>query len=137
MFLGACFSGGIFFTIHVLLTRVKHVHLLTGGVGFLILSLVTALFLRHSELFPWLSVIPMMLGIAMMYNVLLSFLSNAVTDKEQGDVMGSGTSLKAIGWLTSGLLISWLYPNVITILILMLAIALLALICSRKIHRES
>jgi cobalamin synthase len=103
----------------------------------LILSLVTALFLRHSELFPWLSVIPMMLGIAMMYNVLLSFLSNAVTDKEQGDVMGSGTSLKAIGWLTSGLLISWLYPNVITILILMLAIALLALICSRKIHRES
>jgi MFS transporter, DHA1 family, tetracycline resistance protein len=127
MFLGACFSGGIFFVIYVLLQRFKHIRLLTGGIGFLILSLLSALFLRRSELFPWVSVVPMMLGIAMMYNVLLSFVSNAVSDKEQGDAMGSGTSLKAIGWLTSGLLVSWLYPNVSAILILMLVIALAAL----------
>ena len=75
-----------------------------------------------------------MLGIAMMYNVLLSFLSNAVSEKEQGDVMGSGTSLKAIGWLTSGLLVSWIYPNLVAILVLMLVIALLALFASAKIR---
>jgi MFS transporter, DHA1 family, tetracycline resistance protein len=129
MYLGVCFSGGIFFVIHVLLERFKHIYLLKGGIGFVILSVMSALFLRRSELFPWLSVIPMMLGIAMMYNILLSFLSNAVSNKEQGDVMGSGTSLKAIGWLSSGLLVSWLYPNILAILTLMLGLALLALAC--------
>jgi len=137
MFLGICFSGGIFLVIHVLLNRFAHTLLLQGGIGFLILSLISALFLHHSVLFPWIAVIPMMLGIAMMYNVLLSFLSNAVSDREQGDAMGSGTSLKALAWLTSGLLVSWLYPNVIAILILMLAMALLGFLSSRKIHRES
>ncbi len=134
MFLGACFSGGIFLVIYVFLDRFKHVHLLKLGIGFIILSLLSALFLRHSAIFPWISVIPMMLGIAMMYNVLLSFLSNAVSEKEQGDVMGSGTSLKAIGWLTSGLLVSWIYPNLVAILVLMLVAALLALLASAKIR---
>jgi MFS family permease len=128
MFLGACFSGGIFFVIHVLLSRFDHTKLLKAGIGLLSFALLTALVMHRSELFPWISVIPLMLGIAMMYNVLLSFLSNAVTEKEQGDVMGSGTSLKALAWLSSGLVVSWLYPHIVVILMVLIVVALAGLL---------
>jgi DHA1 family tetracycline resistance protein-like MFS transporter len=133
-FLGACFSGGIFFAIYVLLKRFNHVHLLRWGIGLTILAFLTALQMHSSVLFPWISVIPLMLGIAMMYNVLLSFVSNAVSDREQGDAMGSGTALKALGWLVSSLFVAWLYPNVIALLLLLLVAALIALFSAMKIR---
>src|SRR6185295_6024668 len=55
-FLGICFSGGIFFVIHALLNRFNHVHILKAGIGFLILSMISALSFSSSELFPWISV---------------------------------------------------------------------------------
>src|SRR5262245_20045532 len=100
---------------------------------FLIFSLLCALILNSSELFPWISVVPLMLGIAMMYNVLLAFISDAVSEKEQGDAMGSSTALKALAWLSSSLMVGWVYPNLLAILILMLGIAIVGLISSKFI----
>src|SRR5581483_1208652 len=135
-FVGMSFSGGIFFVIHALLNRFQHVNILKAGIGFIILSLLIALSLNTSELFPWISVIPLMLGIAMMYNVLLAFISNAVTNREQGDAMGSSTSLKAIGWLSSSLIVGWLYPHLLALLGLMLIVSLLGLISSTLIKTK-
>lgn len=127
-FLGACFSAGIFFVIHVLLQRMAHLRLLKLGICFVILSLGSALYFHQSALLAWIAVIPLMVGIAMMYNVLLAFVSNAVSNEEQGDAMGSGTALKALGWLSSGVLVGWLYPNIVAILLIMLVVVILALI---------
>lgn len=127
-FIGACFSGGIFFVIYVLLGRIAHITLLKAGIILLALSLVIALIFHHTVLMAWISVVPMMLGIAMMYNVLLSFVSNAVSEGEQGEAMGSGTSLKALGWLVSSILVGSLYPDMIKILTIMLVVVMLALV---------
>lgn len=132
-FLGACFSGGIFLVIHVFLQRINHLNLLKCGIGLIALSLLCALYFHQSPLLAWVAVVPLMLGIAMMYNVLLAFVSNAVTDKEQGDAMGSGTSLKALGWLSSGILVGMLYPNLIAILVIMLIVVIFALFSTRWI----
>jgi MFS family permease len=127
-FLGACFSGGIFFVIHVLLRRVAHVKLLKLGIGLLCFAIVSAIYFRHSTLIAWVSVVPMMVGIAMMYNVLLAFISNAVTEAEQGEAMGSGTALKALGWLVSGVIVGYLYSHLLLVLCIMLFVAVLAFI---------
>lgn len=133
-FLGASFSCGIFFVIHVLLARVSHMKLLKAGIVLIGISIISAMSFHHSAWFAWISVVPMMIGIAMMYNVLLAFISNAVSEQEQGEAMGSGTALKALGWLGAGLLVGWLYPNIIAILIVMLVVVLLALSCAYSIR---
>lgn len=130
-FLGACFSAGIFFVIYILLQHVRHLLLLKLGICLMALSLLSALYFHHSALFAWVSVIPLMLGIAMMYNVLLAFISNAVSVDEQGDAMGSGTSLKALGWLSSAVLVGWLYPHLIAVLVVMLFIVVFSLFSTR------
>lgn len=127
-FLGACFSAGILFVLHVLLKRVKYLSLLRFGISLMVLSIMSALYFYQSPLLAWVSVIPMMLGIAMMYNVLLVLISNSVLEGEQGEAMGGGTSLKALGWLFSGLFITLLYPHIITLLIIMLIILFGALL---------
>jgi len=129
-FLGACFSGGIFFVIHVLLQRIAHVRLLHAGLFLMLLAMGCAWYWQDSDWSAWISVVPLMLGIAMMFNVLLSFVSNAVQDHEQGDAMGSGTALKALGWLLSSVLVGALYPNISVILIVQLLLLLAALLSS-------
>ncbi len=123
-FLGAAFSAGIFLVIHVFLNRVSHKKLLQSGIALMILALLLAVYWRHSPLFAWISIVPLMLGIAMMYNVLLVFISNAVAAHEQGEAMGSGTALKALGWLAAGLLVGGLYPNVLIILGVLIILAI-------------
>ncbi len=135
-FLGACFSGGIFFVIYILLERVRHLLLLKLGIYLMALSLLSALYFHQSALLAWIAVAPLMFGIAMMYNVLLAFVSNAVSESEQGDAMGSGTSLKALGWLSSGILVGWLYPHLIAILVVMLLIVTIALITTRWLKHQ-
>ena len=132
-FLGAVFSGGIFFVIHVLLSRISHLTLLKSGIGLIAIAIISALYFHQSPLMAWISVIPLMLGIAMMYNVLLAFVSNAVSDDEQGEAMGSGTALKALGWLSSSLLVGLLYPHLVVILIVLLMVVLSSLIVAFKI----
>lgn len=135
MFLGICFSGGIFFVIYALLSRCTHVNLLKMGLYFIVLALIAALSLQHSVLLPWVTVIPMMLGIAMMYNVLLVFISNSVSTNEQGDAMGSGTSLKALGWLSSSIIVASLYPHLNILLLMMLFVVGIGLILTRNISK--
>lgn len=132
-FLGACFSGGIFFVIHVLLHRIKHSTLLKIGIMLIVVSILSALYFLNSTLLAWVSVVPMMLGIAMMYNVLLGFVSNAVTEDEQGEAMGGGTALKALGWLTSAVVVGTLYPHISLILLIMLTLVVLAFISALRI----
>ncbi len=133
-FLGACFSGGIFLIVHVFLQRVRHSWLLKIGIFLIVVALLTALCLHQSVLWVWIAVVPLMLGIAMMYNVLLSFVSNAVSSAEQGDAIGSVTALKALGWLSSGLLIGLLYPHFVVVLVIMLVVVIFALFSTKWIH---
>lgn len=133
-FIGATFSAGIFFVIAVFLSRVSHKKLLISGITLMVLAFILAMCLRHSPLFAWISVVPLMLGIAMMYNVLLAFISNAVGAHEQGEAMGSGTALKAIGWLVAGLLVGGLYPNVLAILSVLITLTLISLLVAIKIR---
>jgi MFS family permease len=137
-FLGACFSAGIFFVIHVMLERIKYVTLLRSGMGLIAFSILTAIYFHQSTNIAWVSVVPMMLGIAMMYNVLLVLLSNSVSENEQGEVMGSGTSLKALGWLISGIFVGSLYPQVFVLLTGMLLIVIIAFMSIRFIlsHKQ-
>jgi MFS family permease len=102
----------------------------------MVLSLLSALYFHQSTLLAWVAVAPLMLGIAMMYNVLLSFVSNAVSEEEQGDAMGSGTSLKALGWLSSGILVGGLYPHLINILVIMLVLVIIALLSTRWLKHQ-
>ncbi len=134
-FLGACFSGGIFFVIHVLLQRVSHLKLLKLGISLLCFSVLSAIYFRHSTLIAWVSVVPMMVGIAMMYNVLLAFISNAVSAEEQGKAMGSGTALKAFGWLISGVFVGYFYSNLLLVLGTMLILVVLAFITAMHLKR--
>jgi len=129
-FLGGCFSGGIFVVIHVLLNRVVHVTLLRSGIVLMLIAMACAWYWQDSDLSAWISVVPLMVGIAMMFNVLLSFVSNAVNADEQGDAMGSGTALKAVGWLMSSALVGMCYPNIKAILIVLLLMLSVALLCS-------
>lgn len=135
-FLGACFSGGIFFVIHVLLKRVAHERLLHMGVLFMLAGILCAWYWQDSARAAWVSVVPLMLGIAMMFNVLLSFISNAVTEHEQGDAMGSGTALKALGWLLASALVGVCYPNVSLISGVQLVLLVIALACSLWVHQS-
>ncbi|MGD9591289.1 MAG: MFS transporter [Candidatus Berkiella sp.] len=132
-FLGACFSGGLFFVIHVLLGRISYLSLLRTGAILLICSVLSAIYFQETSLVAWISVVPMMLGISMMYNVLLVLMSNAVSAQEQGEVMGGGTALKGLAWLSSGLVISIFYPNAIAILVCMMILACIALLSTMKI----
>lgn len=125
-FLGASFSCGIFFVIHVMLKRLSYLTLLRGGLALIALSLISGLYLHGSELLPWVGVVPMMLGISMMYNVLLILISNSISEHEQGEAMGGGTALKALAWLVSGFTISIFYPNLIVLLSVMLAIVIIS-----------
>ena len=77
-FLGACFSLGILFVLHVLLRCLKYLILLRVGLSLIAISILSAIYFHQSTLLAWVSVIPMMFGIAMMYNVLLVLVSNSV-----------------------------------------------------------
>ncbi len=121
-FLGACFAAGIFFVLHVLLKRLQSMTLLRSGMGLVAISLLGGLCLQDLWIMPWICVVPLMLGIAMMYNVLLVLVSNAVSDAEQGEAMGAGTALKALGWLSSGVMLGCWYPNLMLILSFMLMV---------------
>lgn len=125
-FLGACFSGGILLVIRYLLNKWRYLTLLRGGIVFIACSMISAIILCQSDLLAWVSVVPMMLGIAMMYNVLLVLISNSVSAVEQGEAMGSGTALKALAWLISGLTITCFYPNLHFLLLFMLLVAMSA-----------
>jgi DHA1 family tetracycline resistance protein-like MFS transporter len=122
-FLGAIFSVAIFFVMHVLLKRLTYVTLLRTGICFIAFSILSCIYLKDSSLLAWFAVVPMMVGIAMMYNVLLVLISNAVTKTEQGEAMGSGTALKALAWLVAGIFISVTYPNLLALLLIMLCVA--------------
>lgn len=137
-FLGACFSGGILFVIHVLFKILSYLFLLRAGISLIALSICSALYLQNSVLIAWISVVPMMLGIAMMYNVLLVLISNSVAEHEQGEAMGSGTSLKALGWLIASISVSNFYPNVTLILIIMLSVIVFALLSTLRLthHKQ-
>ncbi|MFN8770721.1 MAG: MFS transporter [Neisseriaceae bacterium] len=129
-FLGACFSIGIFFVIHVAFRFLQHKIMLIIGIILCIISLVFAIIFVNSPMLAWVSVVPLMLGIAMMYNVLLVFISNAVSESEQGNALGSVTSLKALGWLLSGALVGAIYPHITLILLGMLLILFIAFLSS-------
>lgn len=135
-FLGACFSLGIFLVIHVILKHLNHKTMLILGIVLCTVSLIAAVIFANSALLAWVSVVPLMLGIAMMYNVLLVFVSNAVSDVEQGDALGSVTSLKAFGWLLSGLLVGIIYPHTISILLVLLLIFILAFLSSLTVKES-
>jgi DHA1 family tetracycline resistance protein-like MFS transporter len=135
-FLGACFSGGIFFVILFLLEKIRYLTLLRGGICFIVLAICMALYFRQSSLLAWASVVPIMLGIAMMYNVLLVLISNSVAEHEQGEAMGSGTALKALGWLVAGLFVGAFYHHVITLWLALLAVVVLALVSTRFISNH-
>jgi predicted MFS family arabinose efflux permease len=132
-FLGACFSGGIFFVIHVLLHRIRHVRLLHIGIVLMLAATLCTGYWEDSTRAAWVSVVPLMLGIAMMFNVLLSFVSNAVTEHEQGDAMGSGIALKALGWLLASALVGIGYPHLALILSVQFVLLLIALACSLRV----
>lgn len=134
-FLGACFSGGIFFVIHVLLKHVPHARLLHTGGLLMLVAILCALYWQDSPRGAWISVVPLMLGIALMFNVLLSFMSNAVTEHEQGDAMGSGAALKALGWLLASVLVGVCYPHISLILGVQLALLVLAFVCSLRVRQ--
>lgn len=135
-FLGTCFSGGIFFVIHVLLNRLPYLFLLRAGIILIALSIGSAIYLQDFVVMAWISVVPMMLGIAMMYNVLLVLISNSVAENEQGEAMGSGTSLKALGWLLSSICVSSLYPNVTSTFVLMLVVIIAAFLSTFWLTRH-
>ncbi len=127
-FLGACFSGGIFFVIHALLPRVRYLTLLRMGISLIGIALISAILLHDSAMLAWISVVPLMLGISMMYNVLIILISNSVTEHELGEAMGSGTAVKALAWLMSSVMISCFYPNVLALLGMLLSVVILALL---------
>ncbi len=134
-FVGACFSLGVLIVIQQLLARVRHTRLVKAGLILMIAGMAAAFYFRQSDLFAWVGVAPLMLGIAMMFNVLLSFVSNAVSESEQGDAMGSGTALKALGWLLSSAVISVWYPHMSTILLLIIGVLIVTLICASAIRK--
>ena len=70
----------------------------------------------------------------MMYNVLLVLVSNAVSRSEQGEAMGGGTSLKALGWLASSVMVGSLYPHVVILLFTMLVVIAVASVLTSLIH---
>ncbi|MCS5711607.1 hypothetical protein HT99x_009170 [Candidatus Berkiella aquae] len=134
-FLGACFSGGILVVIRYLLNKWRYLTLLRGGILLIACSIISAIILCQSDLLAWVSVVPMMLGIAMMYNVLLVLISNSVSADEQGEAMGSGTALKALAWLISGLTITCFYPNLGVLLTFMLLVVISTLVFTYRVSR--
>ncbi len=136
-FLGACFSGGIFFVIHALLPRVRYLTLLRMGISLIGIALISAMLLQDSAMLAWVSVIPLMLGISMMYNVLIILISNSVAEHELGEAMGSGTGVKAFAWLMSSLMISCFYPNLFALLSLLFSVVILALLSTIRLARHA
>lgn len=132
--LGACFSGGIFLVIYILLHILSHASLLKSGSLLIGLAAILAIYLNNSVIFAWVTVVPLMFGIAMMYNVLLAMISNSVTSEEQGDAMGSSSALKALGWICSSIIISICYPDLKLTFIVVLIVTGLAFLVSLTIN---
>lgn len=71
---------------------------------------VLACLLYPAQWWQWIAIIPFTIAVGMGYTALISLLSTAVDIKLQGWLMGICTSLLALSWMVTGLLISWILP---------------------------
>jgi MFS family permease len=67
------------------------------------ISLFLPLFFT-SEKGQWLSVIPITIGVGLAWNTVLTLFSNAVTEEQQGWVMGISSSVASMAWVPGVLL---------------------------------
>ncbi len=77
-------------------------HLVKIGLFIVFAGMICMTFFNQDEIGLWLGVMPVIVGIAISYNTLITLFSNAVEKHEQGKVMGIVTSLVAIAWLLAG-----------------------------------
>ena len=77
-------------------------HLAKAGLFIVFTGMICMMLFNQKELGLWLGVLPVVIGIAISYNTLITLFSNAVEKHEQGKIMGVVTSLVAIAWLLAG-----------------------------------
>ncbi len=83
----------------------------------------------HTELFQWIALIPIIVGIGIAYNALLAGFSNSVSEHEQGWVMGVTGAVMAMAWILGAFCASFFfYFNALLLFIAATGFLLLALI---------
>ena len=94
--------------------------------GFL-LALITPLIdiFYPKELWVWFSAVPMTLGMSLIYNTLLSCLSNLVSSQQQGRIMGLSLTVSAIAFALSALFIGLFATFHLNIIFIIMLISLL------------
>jgi len=129
-----CFSFTLLVVLRILLRYISRKKIICTA--FLIAAITPLIELFYAkELWIWLAIIPMTVGIGLLYNTLLSLLSDAASRTQQGRMMGIATAVAAIGFALSALLIGLLSSvslQVIFIIILVTVVTGFALMLKQK-----
>lgn len=131
-YLSLIFTLSLIVLIKVLLKHFQHHRLVFVGVILIALGMMSMTIFYNHLLVVWLIVIPLTVGVAISYNVLLAMFSNAVSKTEQGKVMGATVALVAIGWLSAALLIGAFAHHLRWYFLLLGAVTLASTVFTRK-----
>ncbi len=105
--IAVCFSVTLLMILRILLRYISRKKIIC--IGFLIAVITPVIELLHlREIWVWICIFPMTIGVGLLYNTLLSLLSDAASKTQQGRIMGIATAISAIGFALSALLIGLL-----------------------------
>lgn len=105
---GAIFAVTLGVLMRYIIKIADEMKIVIFGLGLTAIGYIMPIF-SDTEIMQWIVLFPIIMGISIAYNALLSVFSNSVSKHEQGWVMGITSCVMAMSWILGAIGASWFF----------------------------